>query len=392
MIQRNQSAIMKRILEQMDKSGADALILTGADDVFYATGFASMQLYNSRRFGSTAAVIRSDGKATLILSEFEKQAADSVCDKTIEIAAYPTFIYIEDYSAGETYKNPDTDPMKVYKMALEACGEGTGKVGLVYYSMDYRSGEFFSSHLGNRIFDAARLMADAKMIKTPWEIQTLRTAAEITESAINRTMSSVKEGMTEAEIRMTFEQLCEQQSPDVAGVTHAHTVGRNFAPSYIPRDVKVVGGDLIRLDGGVFYKGYNSDIARTCSVGGKTLKERENVYSALFAGYSFAINHAGPGVLMCDIFNGAQKVIKEKGLDCYIRGHHGHSISCNTAVEELPLVSPEEKRVFMPGMVMCFEFPYYGSRLQTYNIEDTVLITENGIELFTHAPDSLYPF
>ena len=41
-------------------------------------------------------------------------------------------------------------------------------------------------------------------------------------------------------------------------------------------------------------------------------------------------------------------------------------------------------------MVFCLEMPYYSSKNHSYNIEDTFLITETGVEFFTMATDSLY--
>lgn len=88
---------------------------------------------------------------------------------------------------------------------------------------------------------------------------------------------------------------------------------------------------------------------------------------------------------MCDVFYGVEQAI---GMSEYVRGHFGHSISCDISGEEAPFISPEETRTFEPGM--CFETPFYSSRRHTYNIEDTFVVTEEGIELFTHASPSLY--
>ena len=45
MAERDQKAIIQRLTEQMDKDNLDALILTSGDAVFYATGYASRDLY-----------------------------------------------------------------------------------------------------------------------------------------------------------------------------------------------------------------------------------------------------------------------------------------------------------------------------------------------------------
>ena len=45
---------------------------------------------------------------------------------------------------------------------------------------------------------------------------------------------------------------------------------------------------------------------------------------------------------------------------------------------------------FEPNMIFCVEFPYYSSRNHNYNIEDEILITENGIEQLTFTNRSLF--
>ena len=73
---RDQNAIKTRILEQMDKAGLDALILTAPHDIFYATGHCSRNVYRSGRVGASAAVVNKSGKVGLVISEFEKAVAE----------------------------------------------------------------------------------------------------------------------------------------------------------------------------------------------------------------------------------------------------------------------------------------------------------------------------
>ena len=82
---RSQEAILKRLTEEIGKAGLDAVILTSAGSVFYATGFAVRSLYRSGKTGNAAAVVTAGGDVYLICSEFEKNAAVQVCDPSIHI-------------------------------------------------------------------------------------------------------------------------------------------------------------------------------------------------------------------------------------------------------------------------------------------------------------------
>ena len=101
----------------------------------------------------------------------------------------------------------------------------------------------------------------------------------------------------------------------------------------------------------------------------------------------------GPGVPFEPVFHAMQDTVRKSGFEKYTRGHCGHSVGCNIFVEERPFVAPgkeQEFTVFMPGMVMSIEVPFYSAAYGAFNIEDTVLITESGCEWFTTVNDSLF--
>ena len=112
-------------------------------------------------------------------------------------------------------------------------------------------------------------------------------------------------------------------------------------------------------------------------------------YEALYAGFTRGLELIGPGVKIADVFHEVQKTICAKGFPTYRRGHFGHSIGAGPG-EQYPILSASCKEVFEPGMVICLETPYYRTKSNSYNIEDTLLITDNGYERFTHANSTLY--
>jgi len=389
---RNQEAIIKRITEQMEKADVDAILLTSGDAVFYATGFADRWLYKSGSVGSTLATVTKEGKTGLVVSEFAYNSAKQAV-RNVEIAAYPTWIYIADYAVEGMEKQVQPDLNKTYRLALQFLPQQTKKfrLGIQPSKLTHSGWEFLADTFGqSNLIDIEKLLVEARAIKTPWETELLKTAAHYSEITMNRVSKEIVAGMTEADVEQLFHTTAYSLSPDIIDVSSAHTIGENFTPSYIHPHTRINRGDLIRLDGGPNFKGYNSDLARTFAIGNETFKNREEIYANLWAGYEFAINNIGPGVKMSEVFNGIHALLKKRGFNGYIRGHQGHSIGCGQSAEEYPFIAPGESRVFEPGMVMNIELPYYSSKNQTYNIEDTFLVTKTGIELFTKASPSLY--
>lgn len=388
---RDQKAILARILEQMDKAGLDVLLLTSAYDVYYSTGFCSRRLYRAGRMGNTMSVVTKDGQVSLVCGEFEKMVADRACDPSVNIVSYPEWIYIEDFaSAGMKKEETQPDLNKTYRMALDLVpgDKSKMKLGMVRKWMTYDAGVFVKSVFGEEnVVDCTRLLEEARIIKTPWEIDVLRYNAQISELAMYQIGKQLVPGMCAADVHVMYYKACQAIEPDITYVSQAHTFGSNFSPAWMPDHEPLKLGDLVRMDGGAYTESYKADVARTFAVGNKAAADREEVFQQLWNGHQFAVEHMGPGVRMCDLFKGIDEAIQLPG---YVRGHYGHSISLDTSGEEYPFIGPKETRTFEPGMVMCVETPFYSSRRQTYNIEDTILITENGIEMFSCAPATMY--
>lgn len=391
-MKRNQKEFLERLVPQMQRAGIDALLLTSPDAVFYATGFATAIPYQTGKLGLSTAVVTKDGSAYVFCTEFEKQnAALSVDPAFVQIHTYPTWVFIEDYTKPGEKKEVVNNPLKTYEMAVEVIPDREHAViGVEPNALPFKPYNYLVSVFGQtHIVDCAEVLREARVIKTPWEIENLRKAAHYTELAMLQTAHEIVPGMTEADVFQIYNQRCWAQSNEVMDVFKAHTVGRNFAPACIPRAGRIERGDIIRLDGGVKVNAYNADIARTFAVG-KTVEKREYIYDTLYRGFEAGKRCLGPGEPMCNAFFEVQRVVAERGIEGYIRGHHGHSLGCSRSPEEAPYLAPGEKRLLEPGMVFCMEVPYYSSRNHSYNIEDTFVITPDGVEFFSVAPPSLY--
>ena len=391
---RDQKAITARITEQMEKAGLDAVLFTSGDAVYYATGFAARDLYRGGQTGNSAALVNKDGSTGLVVGEFALHTAQEAARDydNVTVTSYPTWIYIEDYAVAGQEKEVQPDLNKTFKKVLEFLPEHSGPVrlGVQTSYLTPFAWEYLTDRFGREnLVDVKDLLVEARAIKTPWEIDVLRTAAHYSELTMNTVARQIVPGMTEADVINLFNKTAFSWDSDIMDVSNAHTIGANFTPSYVAQHTRINRGDIIRLDGGPHVKAYNSDLARTFVVGGGASKDKIELYGHLWAGYEFAREHIAPGVKMSDIFKGIHRVLEERGFTGYVRGHQGHSLGCALFGEEYPFIAPGNDRTFEPGMVMNLEMPYYSSRHQTYNIEDTFLIKEDGVEWFTSASPSL---
>ncbi len=393
---RVQKDFQERIQEAMEEAGIDSLILTTPQNIFYATGFISAFLYGGiGGIGSDIAVVNRTGKVKLVVNQFCQGGAEEQTKGEVDIRPYPTWIFIEDYfDPNEKAKEVQPDMYKTFRMAVQAVTDYKkgGKVGIEGGSLPYDKYIFLQQELGaDKLVSATEFMIGVRTIKFPWEIGVLRYSAQIAEKMMNYTMTHTEIGMCEADlIKLWYQSAYEfTGGHEIVSASQYHTTGQDFWCTGVPRERALKEGDIVRLDGGVSIYGYISDLGRAYAVGEAVAPERQAIFDTLLAARDAGIERMVSGNRFCDVFQAVMKVCREGALPHYVRGHCGHTIGLGPG-EEYPMLNPDNEMIFQPGMVFCFETPYYSSKYGSYNLEDTLVITETGHELFTDTNRSLF--
>lgn len=393
MLVRNQSEHQAKLQAQMERDGLDAMLITVPEAIYYCSGFASQFMYITNRIGMTLAIVPAHGNISLVVSEFEKKAAQQVC-QDVNIVSYPVWIYIADIPDDGREKDAQPDMNLPFQLAAEIIRDfkADARVGIQMESMPFQKWEFLCNTFGlENLTDAESTLRKVRVHKTAWEIELLRENTRLLEEAMFRTYQKIVPGMSETEMYSIWNKEALAGSVEVYDSFHTNMCGTNWSPKLLPdNDFIIQKGDILRLDAAVWRKGYGSDLGRAAAIGGVPAHDgMRRVYDALHKGYERMVQMVGPGVRLCDVFHEVIPVIQAAGIPDYKRGHIGHSLGCNRFSEEYPFIAPDVTDVFEPGMIFCTEVPYYSSDNNSYNLEDTLLITENGIELFSHIPDTL---
>lgn len=387
---RNQLDFQKKLQQQMEHDGFDALLLSSAESMFFASGFGSRSVYNNGQVGNTLVVVPRDGKCTVICSQFESQSVTLECPD-VNVVTYPIWLYIADFP-DEGQKPTQPDPNKVLKLAVEVItgsGREIKKLGIENATLSYPKYEYLAGVFGREsLADCNSLLIEARKFKTPWEIEVIRENTVMSERQMRMTAASIEVGMTEEDIMQYFCLYGYMQSKEVHGIRQAHTYSEYYSTAYVPRSHPLKNGDIVRLDGGVMRKGYIADLGRTFVVGDRLDPECKKIYDLMYGAYALGLSMIGPGVKCADVFNAMMDLV-QKEIPAFKRGHFGHSLSPLRG-EDYPFISNSNPGTFEPGMIFCIEAPYYSSKLGSYNVEDTLLITENGYELFTNANKELF--
>jgi Xaa-Pro dipeptidase len=215
----------------------------------------------------------------------------------------------------------------------------------------------------------------------------MRLAAQVTLKAYEAAYHALKDGMTQDQfadlVAMAHDRL---GFPGGAGVQ----VGKYSALPHGSATPQVVReGSILLIDGGCQVEGYSSDISRTFVLG-KATDRMKQVFAVEQRAQQAALAAARPGVECQAVDAAARKVIVDAGFGPdykYFTHRVGHGMGMDG--HEWPYLVRGNTTLLEPGMTFSDEPGIYIPGEFGVRLEDDMLITENGAELFTPTSQSL---
>lgn len=391
---REQNLIRQKLQNAMASANIDFLILVRADNIFYATGLRSNFAfqYNGSVCDTIALVPRS-GNILLIVNSLERDCAENSAADGIDVESYPSGAFIDDGSA-QSRADKVLDRFAALKAAFRHTGKNA-RVATESAVIPHEAWDLLCSTYG-KVQDAEPVVMQARKIKTPWEIDTLRHAVQLTEAVWNRIARETQPGMNALELSRKFKAYSLEQDHlcALSDDQFIPAVGPFIGVGPMPRDYVIQDGDIIKFDAGFRYCNYSSDIARTLAVG-TVPKVAVDIYNILYHANRIGVEAIHPGVRFSEIYWTVRSEVERSSLiPRYPRGNVGHSIGVCTQIVEGPSFTPNCHERIEEGMVFTLETPWSGTRGAVvnagYNIEDCYVVTKDGVEPFTHAPSTIY--
>lgn len=365
----------------MEAADMDAVLLTQMENVRYLAGYLSL-LWISKFRPLLALLPRDPSVApTLILPGQEYGNAKT---SWIEEIAF--------------YRDQE-DPIGTVVNVLHKKGFKGKKVGieLGYGSrlgMAQVQWEALSRAFEGTFVDSAVLLRNLRGIKSAREIAMLRRACEISCIGVEAGWRSLHEGMSEKELAAVMIATMIQEGAEPMKTFLCVNAGpqRYQIVNSPPSEYRLQRGDLVMIDGGAAYNGYVTDFIRQACLGKPTPQQQE-WFDIAKAANDTAIATIRPGVRCAEVYEAAQRVFRDAGLEGYgvinIIGH-----SCGTEVHELPYVGERDRvetseTVIEQGMVFCIEPIIAGMDSPRWEAgifiqEDMVAVTEMGCEVLTN--------
>lgn len=391
--------IIEKLRRSMTKAGVDAIVAMVPENFYYASGCPVIFQYLNRVAGLAMVIVPRDSSLapTAILNPYELPTFIEA-SWIEDVRTYTMWLYIDETyrtdkdvssnRAKEDKKGTDfgvAEGFRILSDALKEKGLSDKVIGIETSFMQHNSWQMLLQNCPDaKIVDSENIWIDSRIIKTPWEIDYIRTATEVTERAIAKACESVVEGASYSDVLHAY-NVEVARDPRVLGPHFCHLrMGKNWSPSFLLIDYHLKSGDIVEFDCGVLCQGYLSDMARTFVLG-KPNNIQKRTHDLVTTGLKEALKLVEPGRRFCEVFEAGHGYVKRQ-MPHFSRGHIGHSLGLSVTIEEPPFISPTDERRFEPGMVFCVEIPYYGYEVGAISNEQIVVITENGYELLTKSP------
>lgn len=260
--------------------------------------------------------------------------------------------------------------------------------------------------------NASTLMRKVRSVKTEFELEQVRLCARKHEAVYKMIPSVYKEGMTDIEFQIEIERLMRLHGS--LGLFRSYgenmdiymgslLAGENAeAPSpfdfalggagtspILPLGAsgqKIKKGNTIMVDMAGNYTPWMTDMTRVFSVG-KTLDLAYRAHQVSIEISNKVMDIAKPGVSCAELYNIAMEAVVKNNLEPYFMGTKqqakfvGHGVGLE--INEPPVLTPRSKELLEPNIVFALEPKFVIPEVGAVGIENTYLVTQDGLEKLT---------
>jgi Xaa-Pro aminopeptidase len=355
----------ERLAARVAERGVDILLVGGAVDVRYLTGFTGTN--------GLALVSAERDSSPRFFTDFRyaTQAAEQV-----PAAFVREVVSIELLEAAVS--------------ALEPRAGGVGRLGFDEAATTVKQHRRLCEVLpeGWELVGCAGLVGALREIKDSEEIARIRAAAELADRALTEVLEGGVVGRTEREVAVALEFAMRRLGAQAPSFPSIVAAGEHSAlPHAEPRAVTIPPDTLLTIDWGAELDGYCSDCTRTYATGSISEEQRE-VYELVRHAQEQAQAALRAGPSGREIDGVARTIIEDAGHG----EHFGHGVGHGVGMEvhEAPRLSRTAgEQALRAGNVVTIEPGVYLPGRFGVRIEDLLVVREDGGEALNGLPKEL---
>jgi Xaa-Pro aminopeptidase len=241
--------------------------------------------------------------------------------------------------------------------------------------------------LGAALKPLGPVIEKLRMVKSEDEIARIRRSVLTNSEAFEKTVQSIRPGVSEAAIAAELEFQMRRLGGEKAAFESIVAAGeRSALPHARPTARKVAKDELLLIDMGTCQDGYMSDMTRMLFAG-RPDKRTEHMYKSVAKAQLAAIDAVRAGARSAQIDRKARQVLELDGYGKAFVHSTGHGLGLE--IHEPPRLGKHDKTRLEAGMVITIEPGAYIRGFGGIRIEDTVLVTKNGCEVLTPTSKEL---
>jgi len=256
------------------------------------------------------------------------------------------------------------------------------RVGFESHCVSVEDMESLSKLLpGRRFVPASDILESVTAVKEEREIETIRTAARISDRVFQKILSLVKPGMRECDIAAEISYYHRKYGAEGDAFDPVVASGeRSALPHARGSEKKIQNGDMLMLDFGCRYQGYHSDITRTIAVGKPSAKMKK-IYHIVLDAQKKALDAVRSGVPARSVDTAARKYIRHQGYGRYFIHSLGHGLGIH--VHDPLRISALSTAILSAGNVITVEPGIYIPGWGGIRIEDDVAVNTYGCDVLS---------
>lgn len=369
------AARLDRVRDEMANAKLDGLLVVGNPgdpaNMSYLANYAP-------HFGTTLLLVPLDGDPVVV--------SDAILHGEPMHSMLWDVLFNDLRPAANRPGRPPGSVTEIMADALREKGLDNRAVGIVSpATLSFSHGDALRSELPDVEWrDATLCLLRPRAIKSPAEIAYLRKACDISRQALDAGVEACRPGATEREVaNVMHETMMRLGSEDLGfdtAVSSGPRAGLKHAP---PTERRLESGDLVFLDTGAVIGGYHADLSRTPGVG-QLDSDAQEMLEAAVEMFRACLKVIKPGAPVRDIYRAAERTARRAGLiGDYMPNGLGHGVG--RALFELPFLGPDDDSILETGMTFALEPMLVRYGVGTAVIEETVLVTDDGVEILSGA-------
>ena len=370
--------------EHLLSINSDGVILFNNYYILYYCGFAFIPTERPIAF-----IMDAKGNQSLYVPYLEKEHAERkiTVDRVYHYPEYPD----------------NTHPMDGLLKLMKNMGIGSG------FSSDndgyplifgYK-GPTLSELLGKKPMEISDYIENKMMIKSSPEIALIKESVKWGNLAHTLLQRYTRPGDTETEVSLKASMYATKSMLDAIGPIYqsqnpfesgAHAgyrgqIGRSASiPHSLAGNIVFKPGDVLVTGANAPVWGYNSELERTMIIGTAS-DDQKQLFDQMLELQNTALEAIQPGVPCSEVDRKVRTLYKKNNLMNYWKHHVGHAIGMR--YHEGPFLDIGDNTEIKPGMVFTVEPGLYADNIGGFRHSDTVLVTEEGIEILTYYPRDL---